>query len=128
MDNATAFCFTIEDVYIQDNYNYYLDEDKIVKLDIDVSTLKQRVQYIRTAVFSTPFIDAVEIDAYDITDWTWLKENPDAVSEEDKYIEDTDTRLNFIRIRVTREDVYWLADMKYDGREVEIDLHKVFNS
>lgn len=128
MDNATAFCFTIEDVYIQDNYNYYLDEDKIVKLDIDVSTLKQRVQYIRTAVFSTPFIDVVEIDAYDITDWTWLKENPDAVSEEDKYIEDTDTRLNFIRIRVTREDVYWLADMKYDGREVEIDLHKVFNS
>lgn len=128
MDNATAFCFTIEDVYIQDNYNYYLDEDKIIKLDIDVSTLKQRVQYIRTAVFSTPFIDVVEIDAYDITDWTWLKENPDAVSEEDKYIEDTDTRLNFIRIRVTREDVYWLADMKYDGREVEIDLHKVFNS
>lgn len=128
MDNATAFCFTIEDVYIQDNYNYYLDEDKIVKLDIDVSTLKQRVQYIRTAVFSIPFIDVVEIDAYDITDWTWLKENPDAVSEEDKYIEDTDTRLNFIRIRVTRDDVYWLADMKYDGREVEIDLHKVFNS
>lgn len=128
MDNATAFCFTIEDVYIQDNYNYYLDEDKIIKLDIDVSTLKQRVQYIRTAVFSIPFIDVVEIDAYDITDWTWLKENPDAVSEEDKYIEDTDTRLNFIRIRVTREDVYWLADMKYDGREVEIDLHKVFNS
>lgn len=128
MDNATAFCFTIEDVYIQDNYNYYLDEDKIIKLDIDVSTLKQRVQYIRTAVFSIPFIDVVEIDAYDITDWTWLKENPDAVSEEDKYIEDTDTRLNFIRIRVTREDVYWLADMKYDGREVEINLHKVFNS
>lgn len=128
MDNATAFCFTIEDVYIQDNYNYYLDEDKIVKLDIDVSTLKQRVQHIRTAVFSTPFIDVVEIDAYDITDWTWLKENPDAVSEEDKYIEDTDTRLNFIRIRVTRDDVYWLADMKYDGREVEINLHKVFNS